>query len=231
VHAETLADTVRAQLDSLTNAKVTEADAAALVAGAARLRAAEDEWVDAQRAATPGSVASARAALTAGRKLVFGGIDAFVEDPAAKRELKLIGRVENDADLDADAGRLVVLARRHAGELAGTEVTPEAVDKLASDLAAFRTARAGAGDSASKAAAQTRAHDAAAARNAAYWSLLALDKLVCKRGRFRFREEPARRAAFGAFSTERRRGVKKAVATVRRKKRAKTMEPKKTEDR
>jgi putative membrane protein len=223
VHAEALADAVRSELGRLANAKITAADAAALVAGAARLRAAEGEWVDAQRAATPGNVARARAALTAGRKLLFGGIGAFVEHPAAKRELKRIGGVENDADLDADAARLVVLARRYAGDLDGTEVTPAAVDQMESDLAAFRAARAGAaGDSASKAAVQTRARDAAAARNAAYWSLLALDKLVCKRGRFRFRDDATRRAAFGAFSTERKRGVKKAAATTRRKKTEKT---------
>ncbi|MDB4929379.1 MAG: hypothetical protein JWM10_1863 [Myxococcaceae bacterium] len=65
VHAEALADAVRAELGRLANAKITEADAAALVAGAAQLRATESEWVDAQRAATPGNVATARAAFGA----------------------------------------------------------------------------------------------------------------------------------------------------------------------
>ncbi len=53
-------------------------------------------------------------------------------------------------------------------------------------------------------------------RNRVFWALSALDRTVCKRGRFAFRADPKRRAAFGSYMGEVRRAKKAARATARR---------------
>ncbi len=220
LHAASLAGTVRSNLAGLSTAKVSAADAATLEAEAARLRALEHAWVASDAASTPGAVGRARVALRASRDTLYGDIAAYVddEDGSVAAELRDIGGVLNDADLESDARRLVALARAHAANLAGTELTPAVVEQAAVNLTAFERAREGAvgATGQTKAELVAAANAAAAARNAAYWPLLNLDRLVCKRGRRRFRRDPKTAAGFAAFSTQKKRGVKKAAATRRK---------------
>jgi hypothetical protein len=224
-HAASLGATVRTHLAALATAKVTAADATSLEQGAVRLRALETAWLEADAASTPGAVAKARAPLRESRDTLFGDIAAYVDDDdgSVAKALHEIGGVVDDDDLESDVGRLIALARRHADNLAGTELTPAIVDLAAAHLKAFEQAREGAVASTgqTKAALVAVAHSAAAARNAAYWPLLRLDQLVCKRGRRRFRKDLAQRAGFAAFSTAKRRGVKKAATTRRKQAKAK----------
>ncbi|MDB4931001.1 MAG: hypothetical protein JWM10_3485 [Myxococcaceae bacterium] len=174
LHAATLAGTVRANLAGLSTAKVFADDAARLEAGAAELRAKETAWIAADEASAPGTVARARVALRASRDALYGDIAAYVDDPdgSVAAELKSIGGVQNDDDLESDVGRLVVLARKHAANLAGTELTPALVEQAGVNLQAFETARRGAAGATGRTKAElvAAAHAAAAARNAAYWA-------------------------------------------------------------
>lgn len=218
LHANNTAGSVRSALKKLVLAKITAADATALEAGAARLRSAEEDWLAKQRGASPGTLAACRTPLLAGRNLLFRGIDAFVEEKAARKELRSIGGVDNDSDLESDTTRLIALARKHSGDLAGTKVTPEKVNATETALVAFRAARAGAAlDGPTKADLVLAANTALAARDAAFWSLMTLDQRICKRARFQLDDDPTTRREFASPTTLRTRGVKKAATTRRRK--------------
>ena len=214
-HAEALAGTVRTLLAPLAKAKVAAADADRLDGLAALLRAREEAWQLARKATATGSVALCRPPLLTGRNDLYGAIEAFVDDEAAAKELAEIGTVDDDDDLEADTRRLIALSRTHATDLHGTEITPARVDEVEAALAAFRDARKGvvhtAPEGASKQALSEAARVALELRNRAFWALAALDRTVCKRGRFGLRGDPKRRALFNAYITESRR-VKKARA-------------------
>lgn len=205
-HAETLANTVRTHLSALAAAKVTGEDAARLDALAVLLRGGESTWRAAWKAVSGGDVATARTPLLIGRNDLFGAIEAFAEDDAAQQALVEIGGVDSDDDLEVDTGRLIELARRYAGDLAGTEITPARVGEVEAALGAFRAARKG---ERSKAGAETTkqelteaARQALERRNRVFWALSALDRRVCRRGKFRFRADPKRRKDYGSYANE-----------------------------
>lgn len=212
-HGESLAATVRSLHAALSKAKVRAADATRLDGLATLLRARETAWQSARRATATGTVASCREPLLTGRNDLFGAVDAFVDDEAAAKELEEIGTVDDDNDLEDDTRRLLALARKHADALDGTEITPAKVDEVEAALVAFRSARKGAvtserAEGASKQELGEAARVALELRNRAFWALSALDRLVCKRGRFRFRADAKRKALFNAYVTEAKRGRK-----------------------
>ncbi len=177
------------------------------------LRARKKARQLARKATATGSVApcAARPLLT-GRNDLYGAIEAFVSDEAVAKELAEIGTVDDDDDLEDDTRRLIALARTHADDLDGTEITPARVDEVEAALAAFRGARKGvvhtAPDGASKQALTEAARVALELRNRAFWALSELDRTVCKRGRFGLRNDPKRKALFNAYVTEAKRGRK-----------------------
>lgn len=214
-HAEALAESVRSLKAPLAKAKVSLGDADRLDALAALLREREESWQAARKASHPGNVAAARTTLTAGRTDLFGALDAFVDGDEVAEELAAVGGVDDDDDLDDDAARLIKLARRHAAALEGTEITPAKVDEVEAALRAFRTARKGVVSAPQGETRQKLAEDARVAlelRNRVFWALSALDRTVCKRGRYCFRAQPARRAAFAAYATEPARARRPAPA-------------------
>ncbi len=220
-HAEGLAGSVRALHDALSTAKVSANDADRLDTLAALLRSTEEAWQSARKETATGAVAKARGPLLTGRNDLYGALDAFVDDEKVAAELEDIGTVDDDDDLESDASRLIKLSRAHEVDLAGTEITPARVAEVEAALDAFRKARKGVKPSTSgedaasdetKHALSEAARVALERRNRVFWSLSALDRLVCKRARFRFRSDEKRRAAFSAYATEGRRTKKPAVA-------------------
>ena len=214
LHSERLVETIAAHAGPLALAKIGDVDRAGLTAGVATLRAAEDAWTKARTADAPGAVADARAALTTGRRDLHGALRAFVKDQETQRLVDAIGDVEDDDDLAADVAALLPLARKHAAELVGTEITPAHVDGVEKQLTRFRKARVGSrptGDGTTTAQALSKAALAALrARNVAFWSLSALNRDVSGRARFRFRDDPKLRAQFGAYSADRPGARKRA---------------------
>lgn len=217
-HAETVAESVRSLKGPLSRAKVTLADAERLDALAALLRDQEEVWQTARKATATGAVATRRAPLLKGRNDLFGALDAFVDDAGVVEALAEIGGVDDDDDLDTDTARLVKLARQQCAALEGTEITPARVDEVEASLKSFREARKGvvnvrvAGDT--KQQLTEAARVALELRNRVFWALSALDRTVCKRGRYCFREQPKRRAAFAAYATEPRRARKATTEPV-----------------
>lgn len=211
-HAEDLAGNVRPLLEPLAKAKVSAADGERLDTLAALLRVTETAWQTARKEVATGTVAKCRGPLLAGRNDLFGGIDAFVDDDAAADELADIGSVDDDDDLESDTSRLIALARKHAADLEGTEITPEKVNGTEAALDAFRRARKGAvrvdvvdddeKGAETKHALTEAARVALGRRNRVFWALSALDRKVCKRGRFRFRADASRRGAFASYTAE-----------------------------
>lgn len=220
-HAEQLAGNLRPLLEPLAKAKVTTSDADQLDHLAACLRDAENRWQSARKEATNGAVAKARIPLTAGRDLLFGGVDAFVDEAKVGAELAEIGGIDNDDDLESDTRRLIKLARTYESDFDGTEINPEHVTSVEKALKAFREARKGetgaalaASEAPSEATRQALTESARVAlerRNRVFWALAALDRAVCKRGRFCFRDDEKRRRLFAAYTTEGRRTKKAAV--------------------
>ena len=214
LHSERLVETLAAHAGPLAKAKIGDGDRAGLAAGVATLRAAEDAWTKARTADAPGAVADARVALTTGRRDLHGALRVFVKDQQTQRLVDGVGDVEDDDDLAADVAALLPLARKHAAELVGTEITPAHVDGVEKQLARFRKARVGArtaGDGTTTAQALSKAAlSALRARNEAFWSLSALNRDVSGRARFRFRDDPKLRAQFGAYSADRAGARKRA---------------------
>jgi hypothetical protein len=203
-HAKALANEVRAFAAQLALAKVTPADAAQLDALAQELEVAESAWQIAWAKGAPGAVASTRTVLLRGRSDLFEALRVFALDDAATQvALDRIAGVEDDDDLAADASVLVPLARQHAGDLAGTEITPEVIDSVEAALQNFSAARAGAravqdGTTTEQSLTES-ARKARAIRNRAFWSLAGLTRQVCLRGRFAFRHDAGRASKFVGY--------------------------------
>ncbi|MBP6830765.1 MAG: hypothetical protein KA978_08265 [Deltaproteobacteria bacterium] len=208
LHSERLVKTAATHADELTTAKVTAADRRELSARIAALREAEAAWKKARVASAPGAVAKGRAALTLGREDLLGALRAFADhDEATQLALDAVGSVDDDDDLEADVEALVPLARAHAADLDGTEITPAHVDTVASLLVAFRLVRAGLrshGDDPTTAQALSKAAlSARRARNEAFWALSQLNRQVSGRARFCFRRDAKVKALYGNYSAER----------------------------
>lgn len=212
-HAEALANIVDEHAKPLTLVKVTTADAASLRGGVAALRELNKAWKNARKASAPGTVASARELLTEGREDLFGALRLFAPNADTQAKLGEIAGVDDDDDLDADVEALLPLAAKHAAELEGTEVTPKRVKEVEALLEQFRAARAGV-----RARTDGKAHGegvttaqslsasalkAQRARNAAFWALSALDRLICARARFGFRRDAKLRALFASYIVDR----------------------------
>jgi hypothetical protein len=213
-HAETLAQSVRANVGPLVNAKVTLADADALDAHAGHLRAQEDLWQACLARYATGVVAKLRAKVVAGNRELYGALRTFVDDAhPTHHALDAIPEEGRADDLDAGTSRLIELARSHARDLEGTEVTPARVAVIEGDLQAYRAARAGVREGAeSVTTVQTldaQSRDAWELRNRAFWALVALDRTVCKRGRFRFRGDRVKARLFRAHTATPQRRRKK----------------------
>lgn len=235
-HAESLAGTMRSLLEALALAKLGEPEAARLEGMATLLRAREGEWQKARKATATGAVAACRAPLMEGRNDLYGAIDAFVEDESAAKELEEIGTVDDDDDLEDDSKRLIALARKHADDLDGTEITVARVDEVEVALKAFHDARKGVvaaegeGEGDTKQALSEAARVALELRNRAFWALSALDRKVCRQARFRFRKDAKRRALFNAYVTEAKSAQKAKTPKVPKEPKATeaTKEPKET---
>lgn len=204
VHAKALANDVRALAEPLAKAKVTLADAARLDTLAEALEGAESAWQIAWAKGAPGAVAAARKVLLRGRSDLFEALRVFaLNDGATQLALDRIAGVEGDDDLAADAARLVPLARQHAADLDGTEITPAAVDGVEAALKSFGAARAGArggpDEPTTEQALTESARKARAGRNRAFWTLAGLTRQVCLRGRFAFRHDPSRASKFTGY--------------------------------
>ena len=216
LHSERLVKTVASHAAELTSAKITPKHQGELARRIAALRTTEAAWQKARGAIAPGVVAKARGVLTLGREDLAGALRAFAEDhEATQLALDAIGGVDDDDDLEADVEALLPLARAHAAELKGTEITPAHVNGVEKALAAFRAARAGArsaaGDETTAQALSKAALSARRARNEAFWALSALNRQVCVRARFCFRRDAKRRALFGNYSAERQGAPRKAA--------------------
>ncbi len=214
-HAETLANTVEHDAGELALVKIGPETATQLREASKALRDAEAAWVKARGAGSTGTVAGVRTTLTEGREDLFGALRLFATDDRTQKELDEIGGVDDDDDLEHDVERLVALARKHADKLADTEITAERVDEVEATLAAFHAARVGkrtttddGGTTVQQLTATAR--EALRARNVAFWTLAALDRLVCARGTFRFRRDEKRAAAYTAYTAERTGARRKA---------------------
>ncbi len=218
LHSERLVKTVATHADELTTAKVTAADRRELTARIATLRESEAAWKKARLASAPGAVAKGRAALTLGREDLLGALRAFADhDESTQLALDAIGGVDDDDDLEADVEALVPLARAHAADLDGTEITPAHVDMVSTQLTAFRLVRAGvrsaADDTTTAQALSKAALSARRARNEAFWALSQLNRQVCGRARFCFRRDAKRKALFASYTVERAGGRKSPAAS------------------
>ncbi len=216
LHSERLTRTVATHAADLAAAKVTAADLRALSDLITALRATETAWKKTRAAAAPGAVAQARDALTLGREDLVGALRAFADhDAATQRALDAIAGVEDDDDLEADVEAALPLARAHAADFVGTEITPAHVDAVARQLEAFRAARAGVRhrptDATTAQALSKESLAALRARNEAFWALSQVNRQVCGRARFCFRRDSKRKALFSSYAVE-RAGVRKPAA-------------------
>ncbi len=207
-HAEALANTVERDAADLALVKLTADHATQLRDGATKLRDAETAWQKARAVGAAGTVADLRVALTEGREDIFGALRLFAPDAETQATLDDIAGVDDDNDLDSDVARLIPLATTHAPVLVGTEVTPAHVAKVAETLAKFRAARAGARKTKADEDTTAQAFSGSAlaaqrARNVAFWSLSALDRLVCARAVYRFRRDAKRAGDYTSYSSER----------------------------
>lgn len=195
-HARSLAKFVRRDVEALRSAKLSPADAEALESKAHALDEAQRRWLVLSDKQVAGQVAAARTPLIKGRDQLYLGLRTFAEDPDTQRRLDEIGEVENDDDLIEDAVRLVALAKRHAQELEGTDITPARVAEVNAALDGFRRAREGERSAPENGTAQAESRAmlvARRARNRAYWSLAELVRRVVKRGQYAFRDDPVKR--------------------------------------
>ena len=207
-HAEALANTVERDAADLALVKLTADHATQLRDGATTLRDAETAWQKARAAGAAGTVADLRVALSEGREDIFGALRLFAPDAKTQATLDDIAGVDDDNDLDSDVARLLPLTTTHAAALVGTEVTPEHVVKVAETLTKLRAARAGTRKTRTDEETTTQALSGSAlaaqrARNVAFWSLSALDRLVCARAGYRFRRDAKRAGDYTSYSVER----------------------------
>lgn len=201
-HARNLARQVRVDLDALTRAKVTAADADQSYTLAAALDAAQDAWLTTQDARNLGSVAAARGPLREGRDQLFAALRTFADaNPATQATLDAIGGVDSDDDLTDDTTRLLALAKKHRKELDGTDVTPDRLSEVRAALDHFAATRGGArSGAATTAQAESEAtRSARRVRNRAFWTLASLDRQVSRRGQYAFRDDAAKRTRYGFY--------------------------------
>ena len=212
-HATKLAASVRTHADALALAKVTPEDADQLDAHEKLLREREADWQAQVARYVPGVVAAARKTVIEGNRDLYGALTTFVDDTATVAALDAIPGEDSDDAIDTGTDRLIALARKHADDLQGTEVTPSRVDEVTLSLEQFRAARAGKREGANGTttvqAFDLESRRAWELRNRAFWALAELDRRVCKRARFRFRGDPSRRALFKAYTATARKPRKK----------------------
>lgn len=204
-HARRIANHVRTLSAPLLLAKVTVDDAHHLDALSHTLVGAESAWQTAWAKGAPGAVAKSRGVLLEGRSDLFDALRVFADhDAATQSALDAIAGVESDDDLETDVRRLIPLARKHATDLDGTEITPVVVSGVEAALTAFGAARAGAREVAegktTEQALSEAARQAQALRNRAYWALAGHTRTVSARGRFAFRRDAERRALFAGYA-------------------------------
>lgn len=212
-HAEALAARARVHWPSLQRAKLAADAPARLEAGVLLLRPADTRWTALYAVLRRSSLADARAAATEGRSDLFQALRLFGEDdPKIQAVLDGLGPEGEDAVLLSDLDRLLGLADTHGELFTGTDLSSARLAEIKVQAAAFRTLRAGASSPEGEVALVARTQEAMVARrmrNRAFWFVAAVEREICKRGRYIFRKSPREAALFTLYTTDQKKPAPK----------------------
>lgn len=173
----------------------------------------ESAWLTSRVVATPRSVGSVRDSAEQLKRDAFAAVRWWLrEDEEVQRALDAIAEGSGDPDLIDDLRRLAALVDAHRPRLKKADLPKKAGEAMRTLADALADATA------------TRPIDAEVAaqenlRNRAYWHLRGLMDEIRAAGRYVFREQPKRLAAFGGaigFDRTRPRGpARRGEGTVR----------------